>query len=151
MTRFSYFIVASLVVGADQFIKWWVQRHAFLPRSLIPGFVHINLVHNMGGAFGVFPESGPLFLIVSSLVSGGIIIALAVLPMRGRLFTTGLALVLGGALGNLIDRVRLGYVVDFFAVRWFSVFNLADTCITVGVVLIIIDIAFGGEGNRASR
>lgn len=151
MTRFSYFIIAALVIGADRFIKWWVQGHAFLPRPLIPGFVRINLVHNMGGAFGVFPKSGPLFLIVSSLVSAGIIMALAVLPLRGRLFTTGLALVLGGALGNLIDRISLGYVVDFFEVRWFSVFNLADACITVGVILIIIDIAFGGEGNRASR
>ncbi len=151
MARLSYFILACVIVGIDRFLKWWVTEHVFLPRTLVPGFIRINPVHNMGGAFGVFPKSGPLFIIVSSLVSVGIIIALAVLPLRGRLFTVGLALVLGGALGNLIDRVSLGYVIDFFEVRWFSVFNLADACITVGTVLIIIATLVGGERNRASR
>lgn len=151
MARFSYFILAGLVIGIDQFLKWWVTKHVFLPRTLVSGFIRINPVHNMGGAFGVFPKSGPLFIIVSSLVAAGIAAALAFLPMRGRLIKIGLSLVLGGALGNLIDRVTLGYVVDFFEVRWFSVLNLADACITVGTVLIIIATLFGGEWNRDSR
>lgn len=151
MTRFPYFILAGFVIGADRFLKWWVQEHIFLPQTLIPGLIRLNLVHNMGGAFGIFPKSGPLFLIVPSLVSAGIAGALLFVPMHGKIIKIGLSLVLGGALGNLIDRVMLGYVLDFFEVRWFSVFNLADACITIGVVLIIVYTLLGGESNRASE
>jgi len=150
MTRFPYFILAGFVIGADRFLKWWVQEHVFLPQTLIPGLVRLNLVHNMGGAFGIFPRSGPLFIIVPTLVSAGIAGALLFAPLHGKTIKVGLSLVLGGALGNLIDRLTLGYVLDFFEVRWFSVFNLADACITVGVVLIIIHTLLGGEQNRAS-
>jgi signal peptidase II len=147
MTRYPYLILAALVVGADRLVKWWVQGHVFLPRTLIPGFIRLNLVHNMGGAFGIFPRSGPLFIVISSLVSVGIAAALLFAPLHGRLLKFGLGFVLGGAVGNLIDRIRFGYVLDFFEVRWFSVFNLADACITVGVVLIIIHTLFFAGGR----
>jgi len=149
MTRIPYFIVALLVIGADRYLKWWMQGHVFLPQPLIDGFVRLNLVHNPGGAFGIFSGNGLVFLIVSSVVS--IAVAVLLLFPGSGLFKIGLGLVLGGAVGNLIDRVSMGYVLDFFEVRGFSVFNLADACITVGVVLIIIHVLFGGGGDRASR
>lgn len=149
MTRVPYFILALLVIGADRYLKWWIQGHVFLPQPLIDGLVRLNLVHNPGGAFGIFPGNGYVFLIVSSGVS--VAVAVLLLFPGSRLYKMGLGLVLGGAVGNLIDRVSMGYVVDFFEVRGFSVFNLADACITVGVVLIIIYALFGGGRNRASR
>lgn len=149
MARWIYFIIAGVVVAIDRLLKWWAQGHVFLPRTIVPGFIRLSLVHNPGGAFGIFPGSGLLFILVSSVVSVGIAAALIFVPMRGRVLKIGLALVLGGALGNLIDRVMYGYVLDFFEVRWFSVFNFADACITVGVAMIIIHtLFFGGEPDR---
>ena len=145
MARLSYFLIAAGVIGIDRFLKWWVQVYMPLPHVIIPGFVRIYLVHNLGGAFGIFPRSGSLFILVPALVSAGIAVTLAVVHIHSRLLNLGLALVLGGALGNLIDRITLGYVVDFFEVRWFSVFNFADTCITVGTLLIVIAALIGGE------
>ncbi len=150
MTRLSYFLIAAGVIGIDRFLKWWVQVHMPLPHVLVPGFVRIYLVHNMGGAFGVFPKSGYLFIIVAAAVAIGIAVTLAVVRIHSRLFNLGLALVLGGALGNLIDRITLGYVVDFFEVRWFSVFNFADACITVGTLLIVIAALFGGGQHETA-
>ena len=145
MTRLSYFAIAGIVVGIDRFLKWWIQLHMPVPHVLIPGFIRIYLVHNVGGAFGIFPRSGALFILVPSLVAVGITAALIFLPVSGRLVKLGLALVLGGALGNLIDRIMVGYVVDYFEVRWFSVFNFADACITVGTAVIIIAALVGGR------
>ncbi len=150
MERWTYLSIAGIVIAIDRLLKWWVQGHVFIPRAIVPGFIRLSLVHNPGGAFGIFPGSGLLFILVSALVSAAIAATLIFVPMRGRLLKVGLSLVLGGALGNLIDRVMYGYVLDFFEVRWFSVFNFADACITVGVAMIIIHtLFFGGEPDRA--
>ncbi len=80
-----------------------------------------------------------------------LILAFLFVRIRGTLLKTGLSLVLAGAVGNLIDRLQFGYVLDFFEVRGFSILNLADACITVGVAVILIYSLFGGERHRASR
>ncbi len=153
MGRLPYFIIAGLIVGLDRLAKGWAASALIRsePRPLLGQVIRLTRVHNIGGAFGIFPGNGTLFIIVSSLVAVGLSILLLKGNVRGKLLKVGLALVLGGAIGNLIDRLWLGYVLDFFEVRGFSIFNLADACVTVGVGVILIHTLFGGERNRASR
>jgi len=153
MNRVPYLFLAGLIVGLDRLSKGWAASTLVLsePRPLLEPVFRLTRVHNVGGAFGIFPGSGTLFIIVSSVVAVGLFIFLLKGDLRGRLLGIGLSLVLGGAIGNLIDRLDYGYVLDFFEVRGFSIFNLADTCVTIGVGLVLIHTLFGGERHRASR
>lgn len=99
---------------------------------LIPGVFHLTLVRNTGVAFGLFQGQGLLIMLGAlSFVLGLVWTVLKDKPARG--FLISLALVLGGALGNLLDRLRFGSVIDFLDLRLWPVFNLADSCITIGV------------------
>ncbi|MBE0634390.1 signal peptidase II, partial [Candidatus Bipolaricaulota bacterium] len=91
------------------------------------------------------------FLVVSGIVSLMLFLILLTLHIDSRLIKTGMAFVLAGAIGNLIDRIQWGYVLDFFEIRGFPIFNVADSCITVGAVFIILAILFGGDRNRSAR
>ncbi len=152
MSRFPYLLIAGLVVGLDRLLKGWAASSLTLsdPRPLLGQAIRLTRVHNVGGAFGIFHGNGDLFVAVSSIVAVGLIILLLAANLRGPILKIGLALVLGGAIGNLIDRLYFGYVLDFFEVRGFPVFNLADTCVTVGVGLILIRTFLGGEKDRTS-
>lgn len=107
-------------------------------------------IHNKGAAFGLFPESGAVFLVVSSLIAAVLVFLLVSERIRPLLLRWGLLVVLAGALGNLIDRVAYGYVLDFFELRGFPVFNVADACITVGAGLVILHILFGGDRHESA-
>ena len=136
------FLFLSLILSADQFLKVWVTDRFQLGQSqpLIPGIFHLTLVHNTGTAFGLFQDHNLFFVILSAAV----IIVLGIILFRGErkgqsVFSwVPLALVLGGAIGNLIDRIRFGYVIDFVDLRVWPVFNLADSCITVGIVWLLL-------------
>jgi len=115
--------------------------------TIVPGFFDLTLVHNTGAAFGFmngieFPFKTIILACVAVAALAGVALYAASLPDQERLARTGLALILGGAAGNLIDRVSWGYVVDFVDVYWsgwhFWAFNVADAAITVGVALIIL-------------
>jgi signal peptidase II len=117
-------------------------------RVVIEGLVHLTYVRNRGAAFGLFsdadlPFQSVLFSAVSLLALGAIAVYFVKLPDRSRLARMALALVMGGALGNLIDRARLGSVIDFVDVFWgphhWPAFNVADSAISVGVVLLVLD------------
>ena len=154
MRRLVYFLLAGLLIAADRLLKSWAAHALVLgeSRSLWGDVFHLTRMHNVGGAFGIFPGSGFLFLGVSVLVSVVLGILLLLGKPRGWFLRTGLTLVLAGAVGNLIDRLEFGYVLDFFDIRGFSIFNLADSCITVGVAIILVNALFsGGEKDRASR
>jgi signal peptidase II len=153
MNRLPYFLIAGFVVGLDRLLKGWAAATLALAESrpLLGQRIRLTLVHNYGGAFGIFPGNGALFLAVSSIVAVVIIFLLLTARYRSRLLNTGLALVLGGAIGNLIDRALFGYVLDFCEVRGLFVNNLADVCVSVGVGLIVLYIFFGGEKDRASQ
>lgn len=109
-----------------------------------------TLLHNTGAAFSFLSDAGGwqryLFTGMAMLVSVIFVIWLLRLPKDAKVLATGIALVLGGAVGNLIDRVTLGYVVDFISVyykhHYFPAFNIADSAITVGTILLIIDMLF---------
>jgi len=135
-------IVAALVVAMDQVTKYLVLRALSLHQSVpvLPGIFHITLVRNPGAAFGLFPGGTGLFVFVSVAVIGLILFFFRDISKEGRTLRIALGLQMGGAMGNLLDRVRLGYVVDFFDFRIWPVFNVADSAIVVGIGLILLEV-----------
>lgn len=144
-----WLLFALLVAAADQFTKLLVADHLVLyQRITILPFLDFVRLHNTGAAFSFLAGASGwqnwLFTGVAVVVSLGVFWWLTRLPRHGRtLLALGLSLLLGGALGNLIDRVVLGYVVDFilfYYQAWsFPAFNLADSAISCGVALILFD------------
>lgn len=141
------FALAALVVVLDQIGKWWVLDVIFDPPRTIPLTPFLNLVPvwNRGVSFGLFSAApGWLpWLLAGFAVVIAAALAIWMLRVRDRLLATGLGLVIGGALGNVIDRFRFGAVVDFLdfhaaSYHW-PAFNVADSAITVGVGLLLLD------------
>ena len=136
-----FFIIALLVVAADQLTKLWIRSNLPVGQSLPEtGFFRLTHVHNTGAAFGLFyGQSFPLTVV--ALVGVVIILLYALFLHRRfpsldyRLTNSALGLVLGGTIGNLIDRLRFGYVTDFIDVGIWPVFNIADSAIVVGVII----------------
>ena len=150
-----------MIVVLDQVVKVMVTRALALHEStpVIPGFFDLTRVHNAGAAFGMmntmeFPFKTVLLALVALAALAGLATYAATLPFDQRLARFGLALIVGGAAGNLIDRVRFGYVVDFVDLYWrdwhFWAFNVADAAITMGVALMILDLLGIGR-HRVSR
>ena len=149
--RLPYLAMMLALVGLDQLTKWLVVRSIELHdyRPMVEGFLSLSHVRNYGAAFGILSDADlPYQAALFSALSFCALLAIAIyawrLPLESRLPQVALALILGGAIGNLIGRVRLGYVIDFVHVFWkhhqWPDFNLADSAITVGVTLLIIDI-----------
>ncbi len=132
----------GLILFADQSLKAWVMSRFQLGQSrpLIPGILHLTLVHNTGTAFGLFQDKNLFFIILSAAVIAGIAALLFKEEKKeGSPFSwVPLVLLLGGAVGNLSDRLRFGCVIDFIDFRVWPVFNLADSCITVGIVWLLL-------------
>ncbi len=149
------------VVALDQATKFLVTRFLELyQRVEVLPVLDFTLLHNTGAAFSMLAGASGwqrwFFIGLASVVSLVLLVWLWRLPRGQRMLSVALSLILGGALGNLIDRVRFGYVVDFIHVHWgtayFPAFNIADSCITIGAGLLILD-AFrergdGGKGDR---
>jgi signal peptidase II len=151
--RAAWWLVLSIcVVVLDQVSKLYIVGHyaEFEFTRVLPIF-DITRMHNVGAAFSFLASASGwqrwVFIGLAVVVSIGITVWLFALP-RGahRLLSAGLALVLGGALGNLIDRIRLGYVIDFLHFHWdrayFPAFNVADSAITVGAACLLLDALF---------
>lgn len=141
--------IAGLVVFFDQLSKLYIDRRFALyeSRRVLENFFHITYVRNKGAAFGILADSVyrvPFFTVVALLAVAGILWYLRQLPGEQRTQQVGLSLVLGGAIGNLIDRVRLGEVIDFLDVHWYRyhwpAFNVADIAICVGVGLLLLSL-----------
>ena len=148
--------IAALVVAFDQATKALVKAKLSLHESIniIPGFFDITHVRNTGAAFGMLNsvdfEYKPVIMVVVAIIALAAVAAYAVtLPADQRIARYGLALILGGAVGNLIDRATMGFVVDFVDVYWrgvhFWAFNVADSAITVGVILMLLDVVGVGR------
>lgn len=133
------FIVAAVVFGIDRLTKVAALEVLKLGRPVkaIPGVLHITLVLNDGAAFGLFKGGAALF----SLISLAVIIAIAAYLIKNRPFersiSIGFGLIMGGAFGNLVDRVTLGKVIDFIDFGIWPVFNIADSCITIGAAILV--------------
>jgi signal peptidase II len=154
-------IVTIAVVILDQITKAMIRPSLAMhqSREVIPGFLDLTRVHNTGAAFGMlntveFPFKTVVLSIVAAVALGGVAWYAATVPLNDRLARLGIAGVLGGAIGNLIDRARTGYVLDFVDAYWgdwhFWAFNVADAAITVGVIFMILDILGVGK-RRASN
>ncbi len=138
------FGVAALTIALDQATKAYVAAHlalheSWMPLRVVEPYFRFTHVHNTGAAFGVFPQGGSIFLVIAVVVSLVIVYYYRQMPDGSLLVRLALGLQMGGALGNVIDRVRLGYVVDFLNVRFWPVFNVADSAIVLGVVLLVLE------------
>jgi signal peptidase II len=157
--RLELFLVIVIVI-LDQVTKALVRRSLELHDTIdvIPGFLNLTRVHNTGAAFGIFngmefPYKTGVLTLVATFALAGVAWYAATVPATDRLARLGVAAILGGAIGNLIDRATVGYVLDYvdaFYNGWhFWAFNVADAAISIGVVLMILDLV--GLGRRASN
>ncbi len=153
-------ILVFLIVVSDQVTKALARRALELHESIviIPDLLAFTRVHNTGAAFGMFnsmdfPGKTLLLTIVATLALAGVAWYAVSIPLSERLARLGVACILGGAIGNLIDRATAGYVLDFVDAYWqgwhFWAFNVADAAISIGVILMILDLV--GLGRRASN
>jgi signal peptidase II len=157
--RTSYLLISVVVVALDQVTKWLVHQVMELheTRALVEGLLSLTYVRNRGAAFGILsdaelPYQSVLFSAVSLMALAAIGFYAWRLPAGNRLARAALALIMGGALGNLMDRARLGYVIDFVDVFWgphhWPAFNVADSAISVGVALLLLDIVRPSQASE---
>ena len=149
-------IVSGTVLILDQLAKVWVEKTMSLYQSIeiIPDFVHITYLRNTGAAFGFLAGGRStlrmvFFILVSAVAIGCISYLLRALSSQQKPLTVSLSLILGGAIGNLLDRVRLGEVIDFIDLHWYHIhwpaFNVADSAISIGVILLFIQMLRKGS------
>lgn len=156
-SAWRWFTLSAAIVAADQLAKWAVLDYfsGREPREPVTGFLNLVLVCNKGAAFSFLADAPgwqtPLFIgfaLVAAVICGVMIVR----NPGKRLLSAGLALVVGGALGNVIDRMRFGCVVDYldlYVERWhWPAFNVADSAITIGAALLILD-GFAHHEKRA--
>lgn len=150
-------IVSAVILAGDQFFKYWITQNVELygEYPVIPGFFHLTYLQNDGAAFSML--RGMRWPLVAVACACTIAILVYILKGKGsRWSKLGMAMILGGALGNLIDRIRFGYVVDMFEVEFteYAVFNIADMCIVTGGVLFCFIFLFfpnAGKGEKTGK
>ena len=158
--RGLYLWISGVVVALDQVAKALVDSLMDLheSHSIIDGLARLTYVQNRGAAFGILsdadlPYQSVLFSAISIVALAAIAVYAWKLPAASRLPQVSLALIMGGAAGNLLDRARLGYVIDFVDVYWgrhhWPAFNVADSAITIGVGLLILDILKNPQPDEA--
>ncbi|WP_371747921.1 signal peptidase II [Psychrobacter sp. M13] len=150
---FAWYALSLLVLALDQFTKWLAETNLTFnePIPIIEPFLNWTLAYNYGAAFSFLADAGGwqkwFFSGLALVMSIFLTVYLTRAPRQAKLLSLGLALVLGGAVGNLIDRLRLGKVVDFIHVHYadvwhYPIFNIADMAIMIGVAMIVIDMIF---------
>lgn len=163
--RRSGLILAAVIIAADQLSKWWVVEKIMRPEGVtetpffglksiaVTPFFNLVMTWNRGVSFGVFNNHGPWNALALSVLSLAIVVGLLIWLRKSdqRLIILALGSIIGGALGNVIDRVRWGAVADFLdvhALGWhWPAFNLADSAITIGAVLLILDSLFSRRNS----
>lgn len=134
-----YVLLLAACVAGDQLLKWWVTAHLEMGQSapLLPGVVQLTRLHNTGAAWSSFSGKTGLLAIVTIVLMLAVAWLLVKKIVRHPLGVTAGVLILGGGIGNVIDRVCRGYVVDMFDLQFISypIFNLADCFVVVGVIL----------------
>ncbi|MGQ7332625.1 signal peptidase II [Streptococcus suis] len=142
MRKFGFPILAAVLIAVDQIVKAWTVANIELDtvEPFLPGFMSLAYLRNYGAAWSILQNQQWFFTIVTIAAVTGLI-WYYVKQIKGNLWTLfSLALMIAGALGNFIDRIRLGYVVDMFHLDFisFPVFNVADMCLSVGVGILFI-------------
>lgn len=151
-----YFILITAgVILLDQATKYLAV--AFLKNiytfPIIEDVLHLTYLENTGAAFGMLKNSRWVFIVVSLVTIIGIIIYYVKFPPKNKWLIAGLSFILGGGIGNMIDRILLGYVVDFidFRIINFAVFNVADSFVCVGAVLVLIYVFFFSDEGKKTQ
>lgn len=156
--KFLAFLLALVIVGLDQWTKNLAEANLSynLPVEILP-ILDFTLRYNPGAAFSFLADQGGwqrwFFTAVAAIVSLLLVGWITRLKAEEKILAVGLALVLGGAVGNLYDRIALGHVVDFISFHWgnayFPAFNIADSAISVGAVCLIFDSFFGPSATKS--
>ncbi len=153
----ALFIIGVAVLLLDQATKYIVIHYIHQRFVVIPGLLALIHVHNKGVVFGMFNNGHSLFgpkLLIAAQVVVFVVLMYVYLSFKDltRLSMVSLSMIVSGAIGNIIDRIRLGYVVDFVdahikTVHWY-IFNIADSAITIGAILLAIDLLMAGKKQR---
>ena len=141
------FLGSGIIIFLDQWTKSLVVKNipflgTWLPDNLVQFHQHFRIVHwrNSGAAFGIFSDGNTFFLILAVLASIFIISFYPLISKQEWHLRLAMIFQLGGALGNMIDRIQYGYVIDFISVKNFPVFNIADSCISIGVAILLFGV-----------
>lgn len=146
------YLIALAVLIIDQYTKALaVSKLKAASVPVINDFFHLTYVENTGAAFGMFKNGNMVFILLTSIILLGIIVAFAVVRPREKLVKISAGLIMGGAAGNIADRIFRGFVVDFLDFRAisFPVFNVADSCVVIGAVLICAYLIFFDKKEAA--
>ena len=161
--RNKYYLLALLIIAIDQTSKWFVRAklNPDLPIEIIPGYLRLSYWQNSGVAFGLFDELSsawkPYVLAAMAIVAVAVIVIYSMrIPASRRLLQLALAVMTGGILGNFIDRIVRGYVIDFIDFHIHSsfswpTFNIADSAITIGIALLLIDTVVNPAAEEAAE
>ena len=146
----SVLAIVFFLILADQAIKFLVVSYMKLGESIpvLAGIFHITYIENPGAAFGLFANQRVMFIVAAALVIAAACLMYRRLMSEKVIVRWGVALLLGGAAGNLIDRVRIGCVLDFLDFRIWPVFNIADIGICIGVALLMYALLFDKEKEK---
>lgn len=147
MKNLSFIIIIAVTLALDQLVKWWVRAEMFLGESIpvVHNIFHLTYIENPGAAFGMFKDKTIFFVIFTLIIIGVMVYLYWHQTERKTLFCYSLALVIGGALGNLIDRMVKGTVTDMFDFRIWPVFNIADMAVVIGLIYLAYCLIFRGE------
>ena len=142
-----YYIAILALIGLDWLTKYWIQTSMALNDTIpvIDGIFHITYIHNYGAAFSILQGKQSFLLIVTGIAMTAILAYMVIGQIRKKaapMELWSLALILAGGIGNFIDRVRFGYVVDFFDFRIWPIFNMADIAVCCGCGLLVFYVLF---------
>lgn len=153
MTLTIVLVVSALIAVIDQLIKYFVLQYLAPVGSVTvaDNLLYFTYVENRGAAFGIFQDQVWLFSVLTFIMIAVFIFFIAAKKIEGKLFLMSAMLIIGGGIGNLIDRIFRGFVVDYISVSFFPpVCNFADYCITVGAVLFVISLFFADKVRKPS-
>jgi signal peptidase II len=152
------FIIAGMIIALDQWTKWLVRTNipagqSWLPDSLLWLSPYARIVHwyNRGAAFGIFQEGSMVFTVLAFVVSAAIIYYYPQVSRQDWPLRLAMSMQLGGAIGNLIDRLTIGHVTDFISVGTFPVFNIADSSISVGCLILLLGVWWQERNSKKEK
>jgi len=153
---FYILVVPGIIVAIDQYTKSLVRQNLSLGESWMPidwlaPYARVLHWYNTGVAFGLFQGGGIIFILLPIIIVIGILVYFPKISDDDWFMRLALSLQLGGALGNLVDRITIGHVTDFISVGRFPVFNVADSAITVGVIVLIVGVWIQEKREKAAR
>ncbi len=150
-----YFLILIGIVAADQLTKLWIRTNFYVGESRpVVGIFNLTYIHNTGASFGIF-QNGAIFFTVFSAISFVLMLVMVLFlrtyykPLGTPVGILAMGLISGGTLGNLIDRFNLGYVVDFLDFRYWPSFNIADSAIVIGSILLVYTLFVGFKTQEA--